>query len=289
MATSLKKLQVFSISAHIEGHDEVDYFDLFQKIRQVPTANRLHAFRNRQVAIPQYRIDNTGLLALIAYEGEVGVNPLIYDTQRASARIEQLRANEILAEKTHGLIDITNREAIIAYNHKGAKAGDIAEVCENVAQNQYHAGVQVIFSPVVEQRFIEQLRSLRRVRLAYMKMGQPNPGWTDEVNSLAALGQESRARYVDVEVVAQPRDTLPGDTGIVAFIKSLVRRPNPAVMDAHVIGSRDTDDGEVKISIENFIQSKQVRVQVREGGVDDIEMDRYLREFMAHRRARRTS
>src|SRR5688572_6079155 len=124
-------LQVFSL--HIrQGQGVPDYSSVMRKIAQTAPPNRFLELGDKLVGIPRFEIKGKRAF-LVAYTGEKGLLPLIFNSAQASERIGNLRQDEVLATRTHGLVNWQRRECIIEFNLHGAKANDIAIVLEHVA------------------------------------------------------------------------------------------------------------------------------------------------------------
>lgn len=132
--TKAKKLEVFSIQCR-EEQKILDYSDVFTRITKAKKERRQLEIRDRLLALPSMHLrTNDGLVEFIAYEGPVGVNPLIFDASTGTEHFEALTGRQVMATRTYGVIDLNYREAIIEYNHRGAKAHDIAMVLEETGR-----------------------------------------------------------------------------------------------------------------------------------------------------------
>lgn len=160
-----RKLEVFAIHAHFgEGADgAVNYQRLFQTMAAARRLQRVANVSGKSIALPEFRVDGN-IVLLTAYEGEEG-NPLFFNFENATERIEQLARGEKLASKTHCAIDIVRREAVVEYNHRGAKALDIADALATIGgQLMQWPDLAVNLTPVIDQSFLQAINSFSRIR-----------------------------------------------------------------------------------------------------------------------------
>lgn len=275
-----RKLEVWALHAHVEADALVEYEALFQTIATQPVGRRSFVKGDRLVAIPHIE-RRDGQFWLIAYEGSLGVNPLIFNTEDAQERVERLHSGEIVATKTHALIDLGTREAIIEYNHRGAKAADIAKVLErSIPDDDNWPDLSLDFRPVVEQSFNEAIDSFTRLRVADVRLVKPNLNWNDWEDELTDAARDSNAQTVQAEFTAPRGQSLDQDRGVVAFIKRMVAAPLSPLKSASVTGRRGGEDEETTISTANHIDHQRINVRVTEDGhVDDADIEGKLRRF----------
>jgi hypothetical protein len=283
-----RKLEVFAIHAHFgDGADgEVNYQRLFQTIAAARRPQRVANIAGKSIALPEFRVDEN-LVLLTAYEGEEG-NPLFFNFESATERIEQLARNEKLARKTHCVINITRREAAVEYNHRGAKASDVADALAIIGQRLMQwPELQVEFTPVIDQSFLQAINSFSRIRVATVKMIRPNQDWTDHANHLTALADESRGHFIEVTVNAHRERGLSERGGVIGFIRYMARELLPSLKDAKVIGTRQDEDAETTVSLQNHIAHQRVNVGMTDDGhVNDGEINEMLIGFLESRAER---
>ena len=114
---------------------------------------------DRLLALPSMRLRaKDRIVEFVAYEGPVGVNPLIYDASTGTERFEPLTGKQVIATRTYGVVDLTYHETIIEYNHRGAKAHDIAMLLEETGR-KIGMGPQfaVELNPTVDDSFLAAL------------------------------------------------------------------------------------------------------------------------------------
>jgi|GEM_PF-2716683 len=283
-----RKLQVFAI----HGHDEeaidqpFNYSEVFTAISQVPRANRMVQVEGKAIAIPRMTVTDN-IVTLTAYEGEEG-NPLFFNFNEATERIEQLERGEMLANKTHLMADLVSREAIIEYNQKGAKAADIASTLEYIGRR--HAGfpdLTLEFTAVVDAQFLQAIDRFRRIRLATVKMARPNQDWTEHADHFMAMAGDSRAHFVEISMSAERQESLARNTGIIGFIRQLVGERLPFVKTATLTGVREGEEAETSVSLVHHVEHQKVQVRMTEDKhVDDEDIERKMERFL-HSRAGR--
>src|SRR6266545_841271 len=111
-----RKLEVFKLHGRTDI-GPLNYKKFFTALNRVPPDERAREKGSRLIAVPVLNITDSSVW-LIAYEGDVGVSPLIFNSSQARERIERLRSGEVVAHKTHVLISLHSREAIVEYNHR---------------------------------------------------------------------------------------------------------------------------------------------------------------------------
>lgn len=282
-----RKLEMFAIHGRRDGAP-ADYAALFKELADTPAEFRQQVNHDRLVAIPEMRIDND-LVYLVAYQGEPGVNPLIFNSDSAQARIEKLKKGEIVATKTHALIDIPAREVIVEYNHRGAKASDIALVLEKVPeQRELSWTLTLEFNPIADESFLKAISQFQRIRLASLRVAQPNVDWNDHYDHLTTVAADSKARLIQVEVTAHRGKTLSWDGGVVGFIRSLAQKGLSVMQQAKVTGVRESEQSETSVSLSKFVQHQKINVKLSDGHVDDQDVLRLMHRYAADRRKQRT-
>ncbi len=200
MGRTQRKLEVFTFHAHLPGDEEVDYRRLFMDLRGLSAGQRQERTRDRQIAIPSVRVVKSGAAILQAYEGEPEVAPLIYDTAAGTERYADTTSTEIVATKTHARFEFSSREAIIEYNHRGAKAPDIADVVAGslVRHNERWAGLSFELAPHVDASFVESIDAFERIRQVKVRLTEPNYDWTDSELRRTSVGA-GHARAIALE------------------------------------------------------------------------------------------
>lgn len=277
-----RKLEVYSLSASTEGGGTIEYPPLFKALcaQGVDDEERNGAL----IAIPTLKFSGTQLW-LIAYEGPLGVNPLIFSTQSAQERIQRLRSGEIVATKTHALFDVSRREGIVEYNHRGAKASDIARLLTTAARRVTgDTDLQVDLNPAVDEEFVNAVNRFQRIRIATLRIARPNPGWTDHYNDMTQMAEESHAGSVEMTVTAVRKASLSKSRGLVQYIKDLARQTTSILKGAKVIGVREGEDQETAVSLAHYIEHQKTRVRMTEDGhVDESDIRRRMIAYLQQR------
>jgi hypothetical protein len=263
----------------------IDYRALFKHLATISPADRARQVNNRLYALPLISIRNN-LVRLIAYEGPIGESPLIYNRLSALERIEQLGRGEVVARKTHALLNLMNRELIVEYNFRGAKATDITWLCETLATA--HADWEYLdlsATPKIEPSFLEALNRFRVIKLASVKVARPNQNWNADLkNMLGQMASDSDARLADVTLYASRRGTLSLAAGLVAYIKRMVSGSAPSIAGASISGIREGENSDSTISLKKHLQAQIVRVRLNEHGyVDDGDIEEKIEQYSRDR------
>jgi hypothetical protein len=280
-----RKLEVFAIHAHLPGPNAVNYTELITALSAVPREARMARINQKFVAIPRLTIEG-GLAKFTAYEGEEG-NPLFFNFRDATERIEQLEGGEMLTTKTHGLIDIERREAIIEYNQKGAKASDIATTLELIGENAGLEGLSMEFTPVFDEAFLASIDRFRRVRVASIKVARPNFDWGDQEHYFNDVAADSDARYVELTMTAERQHSLAQDRGLLRYIRRIAAAALPYLKGAKVTGTRQGEEEETTVSLSHHIEHQRIQVRMTDDSlVDDQDIERKLEGFRRSRAGR---
>jgi hypothetical protein len=279
-----RKLEVYSLNGHI-GDAALNYRDAFKRLEKISPSLRRSLVSGRYVCILSLSVTRNSV-SFVAYEGEVGYDPMILNQDRGRLRIEELGDDEILVENTHGLMDLQTRETLIEYNKKGAKAKDIAEIFSEVLSSDYGEEVEVTLTPVVDESFLQALNRFRRIRIGSVKLVRPNPDWSDEYEaSLLEFAADSKAQTVNIEVSARRGQDLDRERGIIGFLRKLVRERVSNLRGGRITGQMVESEGETSISTTNFIEHQVVRVGLNQHGhVDDTEITQKMTTYLEQRK-----
>jgi hypothetical protein len=225
---------------------------------------------------------------LVAYEGDEGVNPLIFNTANATERVQRLRSGEVVAHKTHAMIDLASRQAIVEYNHRGAKAHDLATVLEEQARDALQDQSFVTeLNPVADESFAEALGRFGRIRVASIRVARPNVDWTDHYNHLTEVARDSNARTMELSLTANRASSLSTAGGVVRFIRDLAHDTLSMFKGARITGTREGESAETTISLANHIEHQKVSVRMTESGhVDDMDIKQKIEAYLAARDSR---
>jgi hypothetical protein len=250
---------------------------------------RTFATQEKVVAIPTLQVFKSGLVRLQAYEGAPDVQPLIYDADEGSERIARVRDSEVVATKTHAFFDMSTREVVIEYNHRGAKAQDIAAVLGAAARRiPAWQGVYVDLVPQIDRAFIDELDRFDRIRLASVRLARPNVDWSDFRNKFNEFAADSNAQSGQVEMNAGRGESLSKDDGVVSALREIAQADVGVVKNAVIRGTRPGESAETSLTLHDHKAHQRVSARTDEHGhVDDQDIESKLRSFArARRRAR---
>lgn len=276
---------MWAIHAHRDG-GEVDYRQLFRDLARLDPTKRIHTTSDKVVALPLITVYKTGLVKLQAYEGPRDTQPLVYDTEDGSEYLATTRSTEVVTTKTHAYVDIKTREAVIEYNHRGAKAHDIAVVLGTVARRMSEwRGLYVELAPQIDHEFVDELDRFERIRTASVRLTRPNIDWTDFSNDFTALAADSDAQSGQVEMNAQRSKSLSKTGGIVAALRRVAGADKSSVHSATVRGTREGETAETSLSLNDYKAHQKVSVRRDQSGqVADDDIEAKIRSFMRARR-----
>jgi hypothetical protein len=274
-----RKLEVWSLHAHLGDTAVADYAAMFEAIAAVDANLRQWESEEKVVALPKIELQ-TGRVYLTAYEGPRG-HPIIFDTGSSAERRGALQPGEIVATRTHALIDIGRREAIVEYNHRGAKASDIAVVLGAAGRQALGwKALYVELTPKVDRSFVEGIDSFERIRVAGLRIIRPNVDWTQWADAFAASALDSDAQTAEAAFTARRGESLSKTNGIVPFIRRRSVDALATLKNAFVTGRREGETAETTLSLNDH--KEQVRVNVRmtqSNEVDEADIRRYLAEY----------
>lgn len=275
-----RKLEVWAMHAHI-GQQVPDYTKLFRDVARAPSRSRAVPLGEKLVAIPRVSVKEN-VMRFIAYEGVVGENPLIFSAADAAERIERLEAGEVVATKTHAMLDTELRLAVVEYNHRGAKAPDIASVIETSARRLSRwERLDFELNPVVDTEFVDAIDRFDRIRVATMRIARPNLDWTDFKNKLTDSAADSDAQSIEIDYFAGRGNSLDRSKGAIGFLKRLIRREGSILKNASVTGTRANESAETTVSLGNHITHQRVNVRMTEDGhVADEDINERIGSFL---------
>jgi hypothetical protein len=221
---------------------------------------------------------------LMAYYGHVGVNPLIFHTQSARERIESLASGEIVATRTHAIINWNTREAIIEYNQRGAKASDLAHALEVVGTKYTdYPDISVELNPIAGKDFFEEIDRFQRIRVASVKVVRPNVDWSDSANLLSEVAADSQGRTAEITISAGIGKSLSKQRGVVSIIKHLAGQTLSMLNNATIEGHREGESAPTRISLVKFIEHQRTQVTLVDGHADSTQMEEQLFSYARSR------
>jgi hypothetical protein len=277
-----RKLEVWSLHARLNGQP-ADYSAMFQALAGLDPGDRQWDDGEKVVAIREMTVAG-GKVYLTALEGPHG-QPIIFDTEDSTEQTGALRPSQIVATRTHALIDLASREAIIEYNHRGAKAHDIAATLG--VSGRRVSGWKTLYvelSPKIDHTFVESIDEFERIRLAGVRLGRPNYDWTDWDDEIGAAASDSDAQTAEVEFAAQRGESLAKDKGIIPFIKSRAKDGISAMKNAYVVGRRPDDATETKVTLGDHKEHHRINVKMdADQNVDEADIRRHLEQYDSSR------
>lgn len=287
-----RKLFLYALHAHVAGEALDDYHRFFERVAQRSVRERSEQTVDRIVALRRLVVEGS-TVRLTVYEGPIGISPLIFDLATNEERIEQLSTREVIATRTHVVIDLPTRLAVVEYNHRGAKAADVARVLQIAGRRiAEYRKLEVELAPVPSPDFAKAVNEFDVIKIASLNMVRPNLNWNREKRHADAIAEESDAQRVVVSVYAGRGESLAKRRGLVRLIKTLGREPRPSVRDASVTGRRPGEQSDTKVSLSRHLEHRVARVLLGPGGhptTESVEarIDEFLRGEMRRRRRRR--
>ena len=286
-STTTRKLEAYTIHAK-ENDTSVDYNALLASLAAVPSPRRYWQRGSRVVFVPVVRVQGDRVF-LQAYEGTEELYPLIFDRQTAQAEVQRLSRYELMVTPTHAVLGLESRALLVEYNHAGAKATSLAQVIQEVGIRELgRPNLEVHVTPVIDEDFVKAVERFIRIRVASIRITEPNQDWNDAfVELLSELGQRSEGRHVEAAVTAHRGRSLARETGIVQSIKTMVRRSLPILSNARVEGVREGETQPTAVSSRRFIEHQRVSVRRTEDGyVESEDIWSKLSDYLSGRSSR---
>jgi hypothetical protein len=260
-----RKLLLYRISAHLDGKP-MNYSRLFKEIAALPIQSRMLEKSKRFIAIPHVFFAQHRVFC-VAYQGTVGLNPMFFNRENARERVETLGDEEILATKTHVVINPEKKLAVVEYNHSGAKASDIAMILQSAAESvDGWDDVVLELTPVPAMEFLDAIKGFARISAASIVVVKPNPGWTDDYTTLTRVGDDSNAQSVELSASAGRGRSLSKTKGIVKFITDMAASARTYMKNARVTGSYINTLGLSTVSLERYTEHKKAVVETDDDG-----------------------
>jgi hypothetical protein len=190
-----------------------------------------------------------------------------------------------MATRTHAVVNLKNRDVAVEYNHRGAKARDIAHLLAVAGRRRLKwKDLNVELAPVAAPDFAKQIDDFDTIKLASLNIVRPNLNWNKEKRHADALADESNGQRVEIAVFAGFGDGLAKRKGIVALIKGLSREQRSNLRNATVTGRKKGEHSDTRISLERHLEQRNVRVKLGEGGhPQTASVERRLIEFLEAR------
>ncbi len=281
-----RKLFLYTLHAHNAGTAIPDYRALFEGLGRLSVAQRSKTSPSKLVALRRLTLDGD-FVRITAYEGPPGVEPLIFNLASDEERIEDLADREVLATRTHAVVNLKNRDVVVEYNHRGAKAFDIESILQSAARaHTKWRKLEVELSPVASPDFARSIDEFDAIKIATLNIVRPNLNWVREKNHADAIAAESDGGRVGVSVFAGRDQSLAKSRGMVALIKSLTRESKSNLKNASVVGRRSGEQSDTKISLEKHLEHRVARVELGRGGHPETRsVDARIDEFLVAREA----
>lgn len=279
--TTTRNIQVFALHFRLPN-GPVDYSNAFGVVSEISPADRIVEVGDNKV-LGFTRMDRVGdFFRIVALEGEPGELPLILNVRTATDRVGQLRKEEILAQKTHCLVDPAKRLAVIEYNHKGPKSERIGTALEILLRRDpRYEGATVELNPQADESFISAIDRFERVKMASLKIARPNLDWTDYHHAMTEIGADSEGEKIEVVVTAARSRSLSKVQGVVHFIKSLAREGLSILKGAKLQGVREGETAPTTISLFRFIKHQRIHVKLGTGNqVDEADIFDRMTKFL---------
>jgi hypothetical protein len=278
-----KKLEVFVVQGHLPD-EAVDYKSVFQYLETLPATQRSSRLGGKLVALRNFELKGNRV-RIVAYEGPIGQNPLIYNDATAEERVEQLRHDEVIATKTHALLDLPSRTMVVEYNQRGAKAREIIGLCRELARRRWDA-LDLSLVPVVEASFVEALDRFRIIKTASVRIARPNQDWTNDLDNLMAqMAADSNARSSEVTLSAPRNGSLSRIRGLIAYLKEMVLGQAVSVQAAKITGIREGESENTSISLNNYVQKQVVNIpRDVTGHADEEAVEVKIAEFLSNQK-----
>ncbi len=262
----VRKFELFAIHGTI-GSKAAPYAAVFEYISRLNPTDRVQDFGGRIIVLSEFKQISRSLYQVIAFEGDRDTNPTILDLATARTRQARLRGKEIVAERTHALIDLNKRRAAVEYVRTGAKSQDIANSIEGLAaRNGLFSGLQIGFTPVPSKGFLAELKSFKRIREVSIAVVRPNASWGDHYTGLSTLIEESNGGAAEITVRASRGGSLDKNDGIVQVVKDVVEDSQPYLRNATVRGTRAEDETERVLSLKKHAKYRKDKLSLDQNG-----------------------
>jgi hypothetical protein len=261
-----RRLYLFSLHAHLGSEAVEDYRELFAKIASLRVTNRALTTADSLTALRTVDLEGD-YVKLVVYEGPPGIAPLIFDLSHNEERITRLTSREVMATRTHAIVNLKNRDVAVEYNQRGAKARDIAELLALAGKRRRGwTNLIVELAPVASPDFAKAIDEFQTIKIASLNVVRPNLNWIKEKRHADAIAEESNGNRVEIAVFAGGGDGLNKRRGMVGLIRGLTRERRSNLKDASVTGRRLNETADTTISLERHLEHRIVRVARGEGG-----------------------
>jgi hypothetical protein len=261
------KLEAFAIHGHV-GSTPASYADIFDLIAEIPRKQRREIHGDRIMAIQVFQKVN-GLYHFAVHVGSADESFLVLDLNVDEEEERSLENGKIVVQKTLGLIDPIKRLAIVQLNHRGAKAGQIAQMIARLASlanpSQFR-NLTLEFAPQPSVGFLAALEAFDVIRLASVRFAKPNLDFTPFSDKIRQLAADSDAKSIQVAATADRGHSLAKDHGIVAMLKEFVQEKFSSLKAVTVEGRSESESAFTTLSLHKNTESKYVDAQLSPSG-----------------------
>lgn len=234
----------------------VDYVAFFAALAEKPAVERQTSVGDEMVAITtMVPVGHRWMIRFIA--GREGIPPLFYDPETGTESFGEL-GGQVVASVNWILLDPLSRFLAIERRRPGVPVNVMSRSLALMGRELGIVGdrVTIDFNPVVAESFLEELDRYDRIRQAAVTLSRPNLNWLDSAAELTGYAGESNADSVELEMSAKRGESLDKDSGIVADIKELIRRPIGPLKNLRVTGRRENEPKETSMSLKRHQEKR---------------------------------
>lgn len=263
-----RKFYKYTLQAHAPSGD---YDAIFTRLRAVDRKDRLAELGHRRIFISDLTRNESGVvIRFLSIQPDTDFTT--FDEVDFSTSDQSLPRNKRFAVASHAYFVFGTRRLIFEYVRSGPKAEEALAAIQSVMRGQVKGYRQFRLSatPVIEERFIQDVNRFERIRVVSIDVSEPNAAWTDWDDPLHDLGEESGAGRVTLEATAARGDGLSKTKGIVQVLKQALRAPNSHLKRASVEGKMPEEAGPRTIRTDRMHEFDTRQVSVDSGGSADI-------------------
>lgn len=273
---------MYTLHAHVKT-GTADYLGLVRALVGLKGYHLQEGKRN--VAIGQAKIIDDRLF-LIVYTGDTEKSILFFDLAEQTEITTPNTPRRFQARKTHIIIDPHQRLTLIETGRSRIKADDLAKIIEDRARTMdAYASLELSLSPVAAKEFIEAIDTMDRIQAATVSIARPNVDWTDNLNALTQLADESDGKAIDATVRAKRGASLSKEKGLIPNIKAWVSDKMSAVSSARIKGEKGDTGGLTVLNLTDYVESVTVPVETKSdtGLPLDTVLEERLNEYLDSR------
>lgn len=263
-----RKFYRYTLQAHNPAND---YNSLFTDLRSVPRSRRIAAVGYERIFVSDVSsIDGGILVRALGIRSEKDY--MTFDESDFSTSDSSLPDNKRFAVAAHGLYIPDTRKFIFEYVKSGPKASDVMTAIQDVLQrnNQALRSLRLELVPIVDERFLQDVSRLDRIRVVRIDVAEPNTAWTDWDDPLHELGEESGASRMSIEATAPRSQSLKKTKGIVKLLKDALKQPNSHVEKAVVQGRPPGASSDKTLRTDRDHEFDNARVDIDSGGSANV-------------------